>query len=285
MTPLRSLAICAAAIALLGCTPDATFVEPLPDYAHIHWVNAVPDTVQQDIRVVDIASNAGLYDANFRGANMFYLPIEAGTRTVRAFYSDSLVQNASIVLQESTLSLTADAGYTYIHAGFARTGQTPAHTALLIPDTPPVPGTGQVAVRAINVGAGLGAVDVFIQRRPVNPSTVDSLPDTRAASNIAFAGMSGYISVGRDSVAADTIRIVFTTAGTKAVLATVLAPTGQAGTPTVDPIAGMRLAGSVLTAILVPRSVAGSRAPQTAPAFTNPSIVYLADRRPPQTTP
>ena len=44
------MAICAAAVAVLGCKKDATFVEPIPEYAAIHWLNAVPDTGQQDMR-------------------------------------------------------------------------------------------------------------------------------------------------------------------------------------------------------------------------------------------
>jgi len=283
MTPLRSLAICAAAIAGVGCTKDATFNEPLPDYAAIHWVNAVPDTGQQDIRIVDIVSDAALFDANFRGSNMFYQPIEAGSRTVRIFNSSQDPVIAKQVLITTTLPLTANAGYTFIHAGFARTGGTPARTVLIIPDTPPSPDTTQVAVRAINAGAGLGNVDVFVVKRPVVATTVDSLPDARGAANVAFGSPAAYITLARDVAAADSIRVVFTTAGTKTVLAAVVAPPGTAGTPTADPIAGSRVGGSVLTAVLVPRSVAGSRA--EPPVFTTPSAIYLVDRRPPHTAP
>ena len=51
MTPLRSLAICAMATAVVGCTKEATFFEPLPDYAAIHWVNAVPDACSGSVPV------------------------------------------------------------------------------------------------------------------------------------------------------------------------------------------------------------------------------------------
>ena len=43
--------------------------------------------------------------------------------------------------------------------------------------------------------------------------------------------------------------------------------------------AGARVAGSVLSAVIVPRSVAGSLAPQSAP-FTVPTAVFLVDKRP-----
>ena len=284
MTLLRSTAICAAALGVLGCKKDATFTEPIPDYAGIHWLNAVPDTGQQDIRVIDIVSNAGLFDANFRGSNMFYEPIETGARTVRIFNSSSVDTIASQVLATTTVTTAVGQGYTFIHAGFARTGQTPARAVLVIPDAPPTPAAGQTAVRAINVGAGLGNVDVFLVKRPVVATTVDSLPDARAASNVAFGTAGAYVAVGADTLAADTLRVVFTTTGTKTVLAAVLAPAGVVGTTVVNPIAGSRVAGSVLTAVLVPRSVAGSAAPQTA-AFTVPSTVYFVDRRPANTAP
>jgi len=282
MTLLRFSAFCGFAAALTGCTREATFTEPLPPLAGIHWINAVPDTGQQDIRVIDIVSNAGLFDANFRGSNMFYQRIEAGSRTVRIFNSSTDPVIASQILQETTVPVTANASYTFIHAGFARTGGTPARTVLIMPDTPPTPAAGQVAVRAINAGAGLGNVDVFVVKRPVTPAGADSLPDTPAAANIAFGAAGAYLSAAVDAVAADTIRVVFTTAGTKTVLAAVLAPAGVVGTTTVNPIAGSRIAQSVLTAVLVPRSVAGSQAPA---AFTTPSTVYLVDRRPPNTAP
>ena len=280
MIAFRSLVVCATACALLGCEKEATFVEPLPDYAAIHWVHAVPDTMQLDFRVVDMVSNAGLYDANYRATNPYYQGIEAGARTVRVFLSDTTPAIASQVLQESPIDLNVGASYTYIQAGFARTGQLPARTTIVLQDAPAVPGAGQVAFRIVNVGAGLGAVDAWVRKRPVNAATADSLPDTPNVSNLAFGAAAVYASFGRDSVAADTSRIVFTATGTKTpILATVVAPAGDPGSATAAPIAGSRVSGSVMTALLVPRSVAGSTAPQTA-AFTTPTVLYLVDRRP-----
>ena len=278
MISLRSLAVCATVVAALGCEKEATFTEPLPDFAAIHFVNAVPDTMQQDFRVVDIVSNAGLFDANFRGTNMFYQGIESGARTLRVFLSSADPVIAQQVLQESALSLNTGSSYTYLHAGFARTGSSPARTAILIQDTPPVPSTSQIGFRIINVAAGLGPVDVWVRQRPVNATTADSLPDARTVANLAFGAASAYAVFGRDSVAADTSRIVFAAAGTKTVLASIAAPAGVAGTTTNEPIAGSRIAQSVITAVLVPRSVAGS----TASNFTTPSVLYLVDRRPPR---
>lgn len=290
MTLLRSSAICAAAVAVLGCNKEATFVEPIPDYAAIHWLNAVPDTGQQDIRVVDIVSNAGLFDVNFRGANMFYQPIESGARTVRIFNSSSVDTIASQVLQETTVNTTVGQGYTFIHAGFARTGGTPARTVLVIPDNPAAPAAGDVGVRFINAAAGLGNLDFNVIRKGS-----DTLPDLPLRGNIAFGAAATYAGVKADSMRVfhpragvdsivfyDTLRVVVTAVGTKApVLFTTVLPLGSPNTinQVVQPIAGAAIAGSVITTVAVPRSVALSQAPQTA-AFLVPAGVVFVDRRP-----
>jgi hypothetical protein len=289
------MAICAAAVAVLGCKKDATFIEPIPDYAAIHWLNAVPDTGQQDIRVIDIVSNAGLFDANFRGANMFYQPIETGTRTVRIFNSSPIDTIASQVLQETTVNTTVGQGYTFIHAGFARTGGTPARTVLVIADNPAAPAAGDVGVRFIHAAAGLGNLDFNVIRKGS-----DTLPDLPLRGNVAFGTAATYAGVKADSMRVfhprtgvdsivfyDTLRVVVTAAGTKTpVLFTTILPLGSPhpNHPVVPPLAGGAITGSVITTVAVPRSVAGSAAPQTA-AFLVPAGVVFVDRRPAALTP
>jgi hypothetical protein len=56
------------------------------------------------------------------------------------------------------------------------------------------------------------------------------------------------------------------------------APTGSAGDPlnNLTTIGGSGQAGSVVTAFIFPRSVAGS----TAPSVTTPSLVFIVDKHP-----
>ncbi|HEY6108029.1 MAG TPA: DUF4397 domain-containing protein [Gemmatimonadales bacterium] len=275
MTALRFCALSGVAILGIGCSKEKTFTEPLPPLAAIHFLNAVPDTMQLDFRVVDIVSNAGFFDANFRDGNMFYTGIEAGGREIRVFLSSTNPSIASQVVWDSTLNLTAATNYTLIQAGFARTGQTPARTAWVLTDNPAAPGAGNIGLRVVNAGAGMGSVDVNVTRH-----ATDTLPDTPLLSGVVYGTTSGYLTLPVDAVAADSSRVVITAAGTKTpVLATVKLPAGLAGTATTDPIAGARVAGSVLSAVIVPPSVAGSAAPQTAP-FLVPTAVFLVDRRP-----
>jgi uncharacterized protein DUF4397 len=275
MTALRFCALSGVAILGIGCSKEKTFTEPLPPLAAIHFLNAVPDTMQLDFRVVDIVSNAGFFDANFRDGNMFYTGIEAGTREIRVFLSSTNPSIASQVMWDSTLDLAAATNYTLIQTGFARTGQTPARAAMLLTDNPAAPGAGNIGLRVVNAGAGLGSVDVNVTRH-----ATDTLPDTPLLSGVVYGTTSGYLTLPVDAVAADSTRVVITAAGTKTpVLATVKLPAGLAATATTDPIAGARVAGSVLSAVIVPPSVAGSAAPQTAP-FLVPTAVFLVDRRP-----
>ena len=269
-------------LAGIGCNRAATFTEPIPPFAAIHWVHAVPDTMQEDFRVVDMVSNAGLFNADFRGSNMFYQGIEAGPRRIRIFNSSPDPVIAQQVLIDLTFDFTAQNHYTFIHMGFARTGQTPAREVRVIPDNGADPGALNVGFRVIHAGAGLGNVDVNLIRHRADTLT---LPVTPLVANVAYGAASAYVTLAADAVAADSLRVVVTAAGTTTpILANVALPTGQAGTTSVNPIPGARVAGSVMTAVVVPRSVAGSAAPQTA-AFTTPSAVILVDRRPPDTVP
>ncbi|HEY6809452.1 MAG TPA: DUF4397 domain-containing protein [Gemmatimonadales bacterium] len=284
MTPVRLITLCCGALLAVACTKTATFTEPLGPRAAIHFVNAVPDTNQQDIHLVDIASNAGLYNAPFRASNMFYQGIEAGGHHFRAFEDSTDVVVASTILADTTLTIAANASYTLIHAGYLRTGQVPAHQLWFIPDTPPTPAAGQIAVRIIHAGAGMGNIDVNVVKHAVNPVTADSLPDTPMFSNLAYGTAGAYVSMPWDSLTTDSARVVVTATGTKTVTFTLLLPLGIAGTSTSNPIAGARVAGSVMTAVVVPASVAGSHAPQGG-LFANPNAVILVDRRPPNTAP
>src|SRR6267143_2020993 len=82
MNRFASFVCCVVAIALVGCKKDATFTEPIGDFAGITWANLVPDTGKLDVRVIDIVSNAGLYQADFRTSLIYPQGIEAGTRHI-----------------------------------------------------------------------------------------------------------------------------------------------------------------------------------------------------------
>ena len=280
MNALRFSLLGILVVAATACSKDATFVEPSPPQAALHWINAIADTGALDMRPVDIVSNAGLFAAAFRGSNMFYQGIDAGSRKIRIFVHDSNPAIAGVPIFDSTFTLTANTAYTLLYAGLARTGSTPARSFNVISDNPAAPAAGQIGYRIIHAGAGLGNVDVNFVRH-----AADTLPDTPQIPNVAYLAASAYVMVNRDSVAADSVRIVVTAAGTKTPrLVNLKLPAGVAGSTTTNPIPGTRVAGTVITAVIVPASVVGSRAPQGG-AFATPSAVFLVDHRPPNTAP
>jgi hypothetical protein len=280
MTPLRFAALCLVLGAGVSCHPDAITNSPVIPMGAIHFVNAVPDTVKMAFRVVDIASNAGWFGAAFRGSNMFYQGIEAGTRRLRVFYDTTDVTIAQTVFSDTSFAVTANQNYTFVEAGFARTGSVPARAVLILSDGATDPGAANVGLRVVHVGAGLGALDVNVTRRPS-----DTLPTTPLVGGLTYGGLGPYVPIRADTAAAESLRVVVTAAGTRApVLVALKLPTGVAGTPTVNPIAGARIVGSVVTVLVVPPSVPGSPAPQGG-AFAGASGVVLVDRRPPNTAP
>ena len=282
MTRLRFSLCCVAPVVLVaaGCKKDATFSEPLPPQAAVHWMEAVPDTGEMDLRPIDFVSNAGLYDAVYRGSNMYYQGIDAGTHQIRVFMSSPDPTITSTAILDTSITFAAPNSYTVIHTGFARAGSTPGRSLWVIPDGAADPGANNVGIRIVNAGVGMGDVDVNLTRKGT-----DTLPDAPAIANLAYKGVSNYLTVARDTLVTgtDSLRIVVTAAGTKTpVLFSLKLQRGVAGSTLANPIAGATVAGSVMTAVIVPRSVLGSTAPQTA-AFLTPTAVILVDRRPANT--
>jgi hypothetical protein len=280
MRPLRLSALCLVLAAGASCHPDAVTNSPVIPMGAIHFVNAVPDTVKMDFVVVDIISNASAFNVAFRGSNMFYKAIEAGTRRLKIFYDTTDVTIAQTIFSDTSFAFAANQNYTFVEAGFARPGSVPARTVLILSDGAPDPGAGNVGLRVVHVGAGLGALDVNVTRH-----ASDTLPTTPLLGGLTYGALGPYVALPADTAAADSLRVVVTAAGTRApATVTLKLPTGVAGTPMLNPIAGARVAGSVLTVLVVPASVPGSPAPQTA-AFAVPSGVVLVDRRPLNTAP
>jgi hypothetical protein len=273
MNALRSALICACALSLAACSrdTDGTPFEPDP-LAALRFINAVPDTMAMDYRIVSSVTNAGMFDAEFRTNQRFYTPILAGQHMVTVFLSSTDPAIASTVVAEETLNLTAGTNYTFIHSGFMRTGGTPAAAISVVEDSPPTPGGGMVALRVLNLAVGQPAMDVF-----VGTDDASELPGTTATwTDVAAGSTTDYVQMG-----VDALRLATTETGltTPALVANTAAPEGDEATGTSSPIPGVMIEGSVLTMVILPPSVAGSLAPQGG-AFDVPGVVFLVDRRP-----
>ncbi len=274
MTIARLCALCIVVLGLAACGDDE--LGPPPPIGALRFVNAVADTGAMDFRVIDVVGDAPQFLENAFRASTPYQAVEAGSRHLKVFMTPSRTDTlvGAPTLWDTTFTFVAGTNYTVVMTGFARSGSTPALRMQIIQDDPTAPAAGQIRLRAINLGSGLGAIDAFWR-----PSAAPA-PGTGFATNLAFEGAGAYAPL--DTAA---LRVAATATGTTTpTLADVVGPPGVAGTPAANPIAGTRVAGSVLTAFLVPASVTGSAAPQGG-AFAAPTILYVADRRPPMTVP
>ena len=253
MTSARLFALCLVACGAVACGEDS--IGAAPPIAALRFVNAVGDTGAMDFRVVDVVGDAPQFlDNTFRSATP-YQAVEAGTRHLKVFISPSRTDTlvGSPTVWDTTFTFAVGTNYSVVMTGFARTTSLPAMRMLILQDDLTAPATGQVRLRAVNVGSGLGAIDAFVRRGTEAP------PGTSLGTNLAFGGASAYgaFTAGSQTGIGATatgvpVPALFQTAG----------PPGEAGTPSANPIGGLFVAGSVLTGIVVPPSVVVSGAPQ-----------------------
>ncbi len=261
MNPFRSSLVCALAVSAVGCHEDAVTDSPRTPVAGISFVNAVPDTNKLAFRVVDIVSDAGLFGATFRAGTAFPVGIEAGTRRIRVFFDTTDVVLATQVMLDTTYTFTEGEHYSFMLSGFARAGQSSALGAFILSDgVLPTPSAGKFAIRVVNLAPSFAGAaptladttvrsDAFVRRLT---AAVGGSPD---AANLAYRATSPYVQVDTGRY-----RIALTQTGTIGpVIVQATLPPGIAGAA---PIAGSLAPGSVITAVIVPRSVGGSPAPQ-----------------------
>jgi len=272
MYPL--FALCTVALVAGACDKEGIIDQgPPPPLAGFRYVNIVPDTIALNFLIVDIFSYApNTVGASFRtggspmGIATTFLPphlaVQAGTRRIKVFNSSSDPAIAQDELLDTTFTFQANKRYTMYLYGYSRT-PTPALQALFTDDSavPTLP-AGRIGVRVLNLAPSLAGAfptlpdttvnsDAYVQGAGLVP---DGTPD---AGNVAFLGTSAYatLNTGRYSVA-------LTGTGTTTAFARAHLPLGVVGTSSANPIAGSLVAGTALTAIVVPRSVVGSAAPQ-----------------------
>jgi len=176
------------------------------------------------------------------------------------------------VLVDSTVTFEAGKNYTAILWGLAR--NPGATMKLTIFEDVPADPAAQVALRVIN------ATSAAIDGRYY--PTGGAAPATANWAAVPAYTASAFISTAADTTYSFNIRA----AGGANLFADVAALKGAAADLVVglDPLPGTRIAGSAVTLVVYPASIAGSRAPQSA-AYTVPASVNMWDRRPPRVFP
>jgi hypothetical protein len=272
-----------AAAALSACSQDTVVATEDVPTAGVRFINALPDSAGSaglDFRFIDAVENSSHFRVPFRNGivttsgvpastQIQYKNTRAGQRHLRIFLSDTLQSSAQVMLKDTTVNIEAGKQYTAILWGNARSGATPAMRFTFMEDTPPAPGTS-VALRVINATGA--PVDV---RHYLSSATV---PASATWGSLAPLSASTYVTAPVGQYRFN----VQPAGGGSALFTDATALLGAAASVDIEALPGTMVAGSAVTAIIFPRSVTGSRAPQTA-AFTNPAISFMWDRRPPRT--
>ena len=302
MRRLLKLSMLGLAAGIVGaCTPDEVILtEDIPT-AGVRFINAVPDTGAMDFRFVDQAESNAHWNIAFRNSPTIaggvpastlvqYKNARAGSRTFKIFMnggcSPSSCNQAAATDEIATQTVTLEAGklYTALLWGYANPSRAgspaglPAGAPAMVLDfyeeTVADPGATKTAIRVINATASAIDASYF-----VSTGTAPGVPTWAA---IPAMSRTTYQVV-------DTTRYRVTATGVTQTsnLALIGAAAITAEPGPFDALPGTTVAGSAVTAIVWPRSVATSPAPQNAasatlPGFTVPAITYVWDRRPPR---
>ncbi|MGQ0767513.1 MAG: DUF4397 domain-containing protein [Gemmatimonadota bacterium] len=272
MRAFKVLTGLAMAASVIACEDDpGVTLAPTPPLAFVRYVHVVADTSPTDWRPIDALENSPPAFALAFRANTPYRGMGSGARRLRVWPTSENINITSQHIIDTTITFTPNTYYTLIHIGYARPGGAPADRIWVLEDAIPATiSSTQIAVRVVNAGIGLGAVDVGTAASTTGAST-------SLFSNVAYAAASAYQLVPTGARALQA----FAAGTTTPALANVLVPPGIAADPTqgLGAAGGSGQGGSAVTAIIVPRAVAGSGAGTS----TTPSIIYLIDRHPPRT--
>jgi len=271
-----SLAVAGSVV--VGCGHDISgTTSPIPDLAYVRYVHAMPDTGEVDVHLVDAVENLNFADPStgytpYRTVTT-YTGISAGSRHFRVFTNmqSTDINVVSQVILDTTLTLAPKTYYTILHTGYARSGATPHQHFVLLTDAQPTVTTSQVAIRAIVAAPGIGPVDVY---KTADTATATALPASPVFTAVAYGTPTSWSNL---TTGAAALR-VFGTGTTTPTLAKTQAPAGAAQQALLDPVAGVTVGGTALTAFIFPAGVAGS--PNNK--LTTPSIAYGIDVRPPR---
>jgi len=270
------MALVGALMAAACGKDEGPFVAPVVPLAFTRFINAVPDTVSLDFRFIDFLEYSPYaIQLQYRGFTP-YQGTAPGSRHLRVFTdpggSPSL-EDVTHILADEVIAFEAGKYYTVAIVGYSRTGSTPGLVLQVYEDPIPDPGSN-VAFRFVHLGSGLSSVNVG-----VTAASADPIPGSSDFANVAFLGASAYLTRAPGTA---WFRVQQTSSTTELVSGNGRqAPVGAVGNPLthLTTIGGSSQPGSVVTAYLFPRSVAGSAAPQTT-AFQSPALVFIVDKHP-----
>ena len=262
-----------ALLAVAACHDDGVSVNERPPLGGVRFINAVPDGGPVDIRMVDqvewsassVSGNANCCGLAFR-AGTIHWATEAKPRHIRVFPSDSSIAVTSQILHDTTITIEANKNVTLMLVGSQAAG---GKVSFVMIDDNPAPAANQVAVRLVNASS-TGQTPTTAAAY-ITTDTTSALPATPTFATVAPRSASPYVVRSTGNFFMRT-----TPAGDNTTIWNGVAPAGAPADGLIGATAGANGPGSGLSAYLFPRSVAGTKAPQTA-AFTRPGVVFFVD--------
>jgi hypothetical protein len=238
--------------------------------AAIRFMNLVRDTGTVDFRFVDRVENMPSFlGVVVRGTSGVYQGLGGGNRPARVFPNASDPVLTQIMLKDTTLNIAANNRYTFVYAGRAGTGED-VLAVLEDPATLPAPGDN-IAIKVLHGAHGIGAVDVYVV--PVASATAGNPSDWLTVheakiENVSYLTQTSYVNVPRRPTTGNILyRFVVTAAGGNTAIAAstpnvpgTRAPEGA----TYGHLPGVQIEGSVLTAVIAPATIPGTRGSATA---------------------
>jgi hypothetical protein len=248
--------------------------------ALVRFINAVVDTGTVDLRFVDRVENLPtMQGVAFRGASGVFQRVEPGNRMARVFVNSTDPVTTQIRLVDTTLTLNANERYTLLYAGRA-SGNQDRLAVVDEPETLPAPTGSTIAIKILHAATGTGNVDVYIAPADTGANNVDPIMNAVAiVRNVPFLSNSAYVTVPtRPTGASSRYQFAVTAAGSPTILFSGRPnlPGAPSTVSTTGPSPGVTIAGSVLTAVVMPASIAGTR--QSTSGTQTPTVMLLIDK-------
>jgi hypothetical protein len=277
----KTLMCIATMLALAACDDDGiTGPREFGPSASIRFVNVITDTGTVDFRFVDRVENLPtLLGVPYAGYSGMFQRTHAGSRPTRIFPNATDPTLTQVRLVDTNVNLAQNTRYTFVYAGRAGGGQD--ELAIFEEAAPPTPPAGSIAVRVLHAGFGVGNVDVYVV--PVDsvraPLGDWETPSIHQFANVGYLSPTQYINVAARPSGAAAYRFVVTAPGSDTPL--FVATPNQPGVnppagASYGPQPGTQISGSVLTLVLTPGTVAGTR--QSTTGNQSPSGFLMIDK-------
>ncbi len=236
-----------------ACDDDGVSVNQIDPAGLVRFINAAPQPGVVDLRFIDRVENLPLFqEIGFgQSSGAGYQRVLSGTRHLRVFPNSTDPTEASTRLVDNPgFNLATDERVTLL---LTQDGGSHQVTRLADPGTIQRAPAGQIAVKAIHAASGnTGAVDVYVVPTPVPADWRTN--NAHVFTNVAYQSSTGYVNL--PVLTGTTLyHFIVTPAGDNSVILFNAAPNQPGATsaqPTAGPQPGVRIAESVLTAVLMP---------------------------------